>query len=183
MQDRAPGQAVTGQGLARNPSIRSSRPVRKAPIRSSISGESGLPDDDDAKAANAQIIADLKQQVERAEQASETYRRQLDAMQRQLDEASNQTTAAEEREFQFRTQIDKLEAQLKDSARQNREMELSYDSETKMFLQDKEMQSMKEAELHSMVSRLTENLRFKNQELASTNKMGKLVGSRDESNV
>lgn len=162
---------TTGQGLVRNPSIRSSRPIRKAPVRRT-STSNDMDADDDAKAANAQLIADLKEQVERAEQASEHYRRQLDAMQKRLDEVANETIAAEERELQFRTQVDKLQAELRDNVRQTRELEISHGSDKKSLLDDRAKRSQKETELQAVISRLTENLRLKTQELNSTNRRG-----------
>lgn len=131
-----------------------------------------MQEDDDAKVANAQLISDLREQVERAEQASELYRRQLEAMQRRFDEVAYETTAAEEREFQYRTQLDKLQADLRDSTRQNRELEMSFESDKKLILQERDRHAARGAELQSVVGRLTESLKFKTQELNSCHRRG-----------
>jgi len=135
----------------------------------------GLEEEDDeneSKSAISQLIADLKEQVERAEQASEHYRRQLEALQHRLDEATDQQTAAEERDFAVRTQIDKLLAEVKDSARQKRDMEVSFESERSMLIQEKDRSSARELELQSVVNRLTETLKTKSLERASTARIG-----------
>ena len=163
--------ASTAQGLARNPSIRSSRPMRKAPARTSIATEADL-EDEDTKSANAQLIFDLKEQVERAENASEQYRKELEVMQKRIDEASNQLTLAEETDFKTRTEIDKLRAEVKDGARQKREIEIASESERNLLLQDRDRQSRREAELQSVVNRLNETLRIKGLERANTARPG-----------
>jgi len=129
-------------------------------------------DENESKAANSQLIADLKEQVERAEQASEQYRRQLEGLQQRLDEATDQQTAAEERDFATRTQVDKLLAEVKDSARQKRELEVNFESERSMLIQEKDRTSEREQELQSVVNRLTETLQTKSRERASTLRSG-----------
>lgn len=165
----SPTSPATAQGLARNPSLRG-RPVRKAFPRSGISAEDEM-DETESKNFNAQLIAELQEQVERAEQASEQYRRQLDIIQQRLDEATDQQTAAEERDFAARTQIDKLLAEVKDSARQRRDMEYTFESERNMMIQEKERSTAREVELQSVVNRLTETLKTRSLERASTARM------------
>lgn len=129
-------------------------------------------DDEDEKNANAQLMADLKEQVQRAEQASEQYRKQLEVMQQRLDDATNEQTEAEERDFARQTELDKLRAEIKEAARHNREMETSYESEKRMLLQDRDTQSSKEAELQAIISRLNETLRNKGIEKSNANRAG-----------
>lgn len=162
----------TGQGLARNPSLRG-RPVRKTPTRSSISVDEEN-EDHEFKTYNTQLIAELKEQVERAEQASEQYRKQLEILQQRLDEATDQQTAAEERDFASRTQIDKLVAEVKESARQRRDIEYTFESERDMLVQEKDRSAAREVELQSVVSRLTETLKTKSLEKASTARMSQI---------
>ncbi len=166
----------TAQGLARNPSLHG-RAIRKTPTRLGM----GLGEEDhenEIESANAQLIADLKEQLERAEQASDQYRKQLDFLQQRLDHAADQQTAAEERDLSTRTQIDKLLAEVRDNARQKREMEINFESERNMFLQERQRVSHREQELHSRVSRLTETIQTKSLEKASTARM-KQIGEEE----
>ncbi|KAK6374514.1 hypothetical protein LTR64_002624 [Lithohypha guttulata] len=155
----------TTQGLARNPSLRG-RSVRRTPVRSSI-GVGDEMDGDESKDLNAQLIADLKEQVERAEYASEQYRKQLKLLQQRLDDATDQQTVAEEREFAARTQTDKLAAEVKDSARQKRDLVFNFESERNVLLQEKSRASARENELQTTVKRLTDMLQAKNVEKAN----------------
>lgn len=129
-------------------------------------------DDEDERNANTQIMADLKEQVQRAEQASEQYRKQLEIMQQRLDDATNEQTAAEERDFQRQTELDKLRAEVKELARQRREIEMSHDSEKKMLLQERERSNGKEAELQGVIGRLNETLRNKGIEKSNASRAG-----------
>jgi len=131
--------------------------------------------DDDSKHASAQLIADLKEQLERAEQTSEQYRKQFEILQQRLDESTDLQTAAEERDFAARTRIDQLVVETKDTARQNREMEMSLESERNLLVQEKERSFIREAELQSTVNRLTEALKTKNLERASTARIGQTI--------
>ena len=129
-------------------------------------------DDEDEKATNAQLIADLEQRLQRSEQASEQYRKQLEVMQTRLDDATNEQTASEEKEFAQRTELDKLRAELREAARQNRESETSHESENRMLLQDRENQAARELELQSTIARLNETLRNKGIERSNANRAG-----------
>ncbi|KAK5196080.1 hypothetical protein LTR99_008111 [Exophiala xenobiotica] len=158
--------ATTGQGLARTPSLRQQRPLRKAPTRTSTAFASAdaEADDEETKSANAQLIADLKEQVHRAEQASEQYRRQLEGMQQRLDEATAEQTSAEERDYQRQTELDRLRAEIKEHERQHRELKVTYNEDKETFLQERERQARKEAELQAVISRLNETLRTRSTE-------------------
>ena len=129
-------------------------------------------DDEDEKATNALLIADLEQRLQRSEQASEQYRKQLEVMQTRLDDATNEQTASEEKEFAQRTELDKLRAELREAARQNRESETSHESENRMLLQDRENQAARELELQSTIARLNETLRNKGIERSNANRAG-----------
>ncbi|KAL6249812.1 hypothetical protein RBB50_003668 [Rhinocladiella similis] len=158
--------ATTGQGLARTPSLRQHRPLRKAPTRTSTSFASAADgtEDEEAKSANSQLISDLREQVQRAEQASESYRRQLEGMQQRLDEATAEQTTAEERDYQRQTELDRLKAELKECERQHRELNVTYNEDKETFLQERERQASKEAELQGVISRLNETLRTRSTE-------------------
>ncbi|ETN39791.1 uncharacterized protein HMPREF1541_06017 [Cyphellophora europaea CBS 101466] len=170
-----------GQGLARSPSLRNQRPVRRSNARMSTSftPDQLEQEDEDEKNANMQPIADLKEQVSRAEQASEQYRKQLEVMQQRLDDATNEQTAAEERDFARQTELDKLRAEIKESARQNRELETSYESDHRMLLQERESQSSREAELQAVINRLNETLRNKGIEKSNASRAASLPDPAD----
>lgn len=137
-------------------------------------------DDEDEKATNAQLLADLEQRLQRSEQASEQYRKQLEVMQSRLDEATNEQTASEEKEFAQRTELDKLRAELREAARQNREIETSYESEKRMLLQDRDNQVTKEHELQATVARLNESLRNKGIEWSNASRAGKFISQHKD---
>jgi uncharacterized protein YhaN len=163
----------TGQGLARNPSLRQQRPARKAISRQSNSFTDQDVDEDEAKAANVQLISDLREQVGRAEQASEQYRKQLDVMKKRMDELDNAQTSAEERDYSRQTEIDRLKAEVKDLARQRREIEVEYEADKKLFLQEHDRRESKEKDLEAKVQRLNETLRTKGTERLIASRSGK----------
>ncbi|RMZ82047.1 hypothetical protein DV737_g2146, partial [Chaetothyriales sp. CBS 132003] len=134
--------------------------------------------DEDERSTTAQLVADLKEQVQRAEQASEQYRKHLELMQQRLDESNNDQTLAEERDFQRQTQLDRLQAEVKDAARQRRELEIAHQSETRMLLQERERQASREADLQTVINRLNETLRNKGLErLLADDQAGKMLPS------
>lgn len=164
----SPVPASTGQGLARTPSVRQTRPARKYASRSSTSFSVDVSgDDEDTKASNAQLIADLKEQVQKAELASEQYSKQLEVLQARFDEISNETTAAEEQTLQQQSKIEELQSLLKDSARQNREIEQEHESEKTVLLQERDRRATKEVELQSVIQRLNETIRQHGKERLS----------------
>lgn len=127
------------------------------------------------KSANAQLIADLQEQVQRAEQASEQYRKQLEGMQQRLDEAASEQTASEERDYQRQTELDLLRAEMKESTRQRREIELAFEEDKQVFLQVREKQANKEAELQAVIGRLNEALRTRGAERINASRSGMSV--------
>lgn len=170
--------AGTGQGLVRTPSLRQTRLARKPTSRTSSSF--ALPDgeqqeEEETKSANAQLIAGLKEQVDRAEQASEQYRKQLEIMQQRLDEAAAEQTTGEERDYKRQTEIDRLRAEIRDLARERRELESAQEHERKLFEQERERQSSRELALQDKVHRLNEVLRTKGLERTSADRSGKLL--------
>lgn len=166
--------ASTGQGLVRTPSLRHTRLARKPTSRTSSTfvAPDGEQEDEETKSANAQLISGLKEQVDRAEQASEQYRKQLEIMQRRLDEAAAEQTTGEERDYKRQTEIDRLRAEIRDSARERRELESTHEHERKLFEQERERQSGRELELQDKVQRLSETLRTRGLERTSVDRSG-----------
>lgn len=171
----------SAQGLARNPSLRG-RTVRKSVPKASLDGTSDL-ETDNAASSSAQLIADLKEQLERAEHASDQYRKQLEMVQERLDKAADQQTAAEEQDFAAKTRIDKLMAEAKENARLKREMEINFESERNLFTQEKERADARDAELQSVINRLTQNLKLKSLERASSAKLGQGEADSESSDL
>jgi chromosome segregation ATPase len=134
-----------------------------------------IEDDEDEKIANTQIIAELKESLQRVEQANEQYRKQLDQMKARLDDATNQLTVAEEKEFQSKTEMDRLNAQLKDTARQRRELEMAHESETRLIMQGQQALIARENEMQNTIVRLNTTLREKGLEKAHASRAGELV--------
>lgn len=159
---------TTGPGqspLTRMPSVRGSRPIRRFPLRTSAGSE--ITPGEDNKDVNTQLIRELREQVERAEQASEQYRQQLAYLQQRLDEATDQITAAEEKDFASRTNIDKLVAEVKDHARKTKELESAFESDRNILMQERDRSVARETELLSTVSRLSGSLSMKTREHAT----------------
>ncbi|KAH0843690.1 hypothetical protein AYO21_05476 [Fonsecaea monophora] len=159
--------ASTGTGLARTPSLRQTRPLRKTPNRMSTSFIGSIDqdqEDEEAKSANVKLIKDLQEQVQRAEQASERYKKQLEVMQQRLDETSQAQMALEERDLQKQTERDRLKAEIRDLNRQRRELEIEHEEHQQLFLQERERQMKKEAEQQATINRLNEALRLQGTE-------------------
>ena len=174
----SPVPTSTGQGLARTPSARQTRPARKFASRSSTSFSGDVSgDEEEGKASNAQLIEDLKEQVQKAEQASEQYRKQLEILQARFDEISGETTAAEERAHQHESKIEELETLLKDSTRQKREVEQEHESEKALLLQERDRRISKEEELQSVIQRLNETIRQKDKDKISMSRSASLQNS------
>lgn len=174
----SPVPASTGQGLARTPSVRQTRPARKFASRSSTSFSADLSgDEEEAKASNAQLIADLKEQVRKAEKASEQYHKQVEILQARFDEISGETTAAEERAQQHESKIEELEYMLKDSARQKRESDQEHEDEKTLLLQERDRRVTKEEELQSVIQRLNETIRQKGKERMSISRSASIQSS------
>lgn len=140
--------------------------------------DSDLEHDEDEKNASLQLVSELKESLQRAEQANEQYKKQLEGMMARLDESTNEQTLSEERDFHRQTEIDHLKAEIKESARQRRELELTHDSETRLILQERDEHATKMTEMQSTIGRLNETLRNKNLEKATANRAGKSVTRR-----
>lgn len=167
-----PSDTVQASGLARTPSNRKENvpmsaraaAARRVGNRSSTSlgsvsalHENGA--DEDARAENAQLVAELKQQLQKAEIASEQYQKQLEVLQMRLDEVLTDQNRLEERDSQHDGEIQALRLEVKDFARQKRDLEQSYESEKAIILKEREEQADKEGELQSVIRRLNETIR------------------------
>ncbi|CRG84560.1 Cingulin [Talaromyces islandicus] len=156
-------------GLHRTPSGRASpvsaRAAARKPGRSNLS-VSSVPkiasstdaSDDEARAQNAALIEELKEQLQKAETASEQYQKQLGVLQMRLDEAVAEQAKLEDQAHEKDSKLDALGAEIRDHARQLREMEQAHDQDRTAMLQDKEQQASREEELHATIQRLKETI-------------------------
>jgi hypothetical protein len=114
--------------------------------------------DEDARAENAALIEELKEQLQKAETASEQYCKQLGVVQMRLDEAISEQTKLEDQAHEKDTRIEALNIEIREHARQMRECGQVYEMERNSMLQDKELQTSREEELQVMIQRLKESL-------------------------
>jgi hypothetical protein len=140
--------------------------AKKPPVRGSsgLSGRVKSTDstyDDDLRAEHAQLVEDLRQQVQKAEIASEQYQKELDMLQMRLDEVASERNVLEDQISQKDTETEAVQAEAKDIMRQKKEMEQAHYSERAMMLREREQQLTKEQELQSIVQRLNETIRQK----------------------
>ncbi|KAH8704837.1 hypothetical protein BGW36DRAFT_421428 [Talaromyces proteolyticus] len=160
--------AKSPNGLHRTPSGRASpvsaRAAARKPGRSNLS-VSSVPkmantdtSDDEARAQNAALIDDLKEQLQKAETASEQYRKQLGVLQMRLDEAVAEQAKLEDQAHEKESKIETLTTEIRDHARQLRDLEQAHDQDRTAMLQDKEQQASRVEELQGTIQRLKETI-------------------------
>jgi hypothetical protein len=123
-----------------------------------ITGSDASSFDDEARAQNAALIDELKEQLQKAETASEQYQKQLGVLQSRLDDAITEQQKLEDQVHERNSNVEAMNAQIRDHARQLRDMEQAHEQERKAMLQDKEQQASREEELQSTVQRLKESI-------------------------
>lgn len=114
--------------------------------------------EDDARAQNNALMEELRTRVEKAEEASEEYQRQLSLLETKFDESMREHGKLEERLHESGTKIDDLEDERMMSIRQKRETERLFESERAAMLQDKAEQRTREDEQRNVIQRLKESL-------------------------
>jgi chromosome segregation ATPase len=166
---RTPSKSPNGNGLQRTPSGRASpvsaRAAARKPGRSNLS-VSSIPkvttnldsSDDDARAQNVALIEELKEQLQKAETASEQYRKQLGVLQMRLDEAVTDQGKLEDHVHEKDSKIEALNAEIREQARHQRDLEQAHELERTAMLRDKEQQASREEELQATIQRLKESL-------------------------
>jgi hypothetical protein len=167
-----------GNGLQRSPSARgspvSARAAARKPGRSNLS-VSNIPKvandtpDEDARAENAALIEELKEQLHKAETVSEQYLKQLEVLQMRLDEAILEQGKLESQAHEKDSKVEALTAEIRDHARQIRELERIYETERNAILRDKELQTSREEELQITIQRLKESLAQKEMRMSAEN--------------
>ncbi|KAJ9199615.1 hypothetical protein DTO164E3_4500 [Paecilomyces variotii] len=164
--------STASNGLNRTPSTRgppvSARAAARKPGRSNLSMSSvprvtNDPSEEDARAQNAALIGELKEQLQKAETASEQYRKQLGVLQMRLDEAISEQGKLEDQVHEKDSKIEALDNEIREHARQIRDLEQAHETERNAMLQDKEQQASRDEELQATIQRLKESLAQKDR--------------------
>ncbi|RMJ22132.1 hypothetical protein PHISP_06995 [Aspergillus sp. HF37] len=170
---RSPSAATNG--LTRSPSARGSTPVSaraaaRKPIRSNLSMSSvprinNEPSDEEARAQNAALIEELREQLQKAETASEQYRKQLGVLQMRLDEAVSERGKLEDQAHEKDSKVETLNSEIRDHVRQMRDLEQTHEMERNAMLQEKEQQASHEEEMQATIQRLKDSLSQKDMKI------------------
>ncbi|KAL2872550.1 uncharacterized protein BJX67DRAFT_12297 [Aspergillus lucknowensis] len=166
-------------GLTRTPSVRGSAPVSaraaaRKPGRSNLSMSSvpkiaADPSEEEARAQNAALIEDLKEQLQKAETASEQYQKQLGVLQMRLDEAISEQAKLEDQSHERDTKIETLNGEIREHVRQIRDLEQAHELERNAMLQEKEQQTSREEEMQATIQRLKEAVAQKDIRISAEN--------------
>ncbi|KAJ5788722.1 hypothetical protein N7457_003712 [Penicillium paradoxum] len=165
----------TSNGVNRSPSSRGSTPVSaraaaRKPARSTLS-MSNVPrvsndhSDEEARAQNAALIVELREQLQKAETASEQYQKQLGVLQMRLDEAISEQSKLEDQAHERDTRIEALNSEIRDQGRQIRDLEQNHESERNAMLQEKEQQTSREEEMQATIQRLKDSMAQKDMRI------------------
>lgn len=123
------------------------------------------PSEEEARAQNAALIEDLKEQLQKAETASEQYRKQLGVLQMKLDEAVSEQGKLEDQSHERESKIEALNGEIREHVRQIRDLEQSHEMERNAMLQEKEQQASREEEMQATIQRLKESLAQKDMKI------------------
>lgn len=172
---RSPSAVVSG--LNRTPSTRGAGPVSarsaaRKPGRTNLSMSnvpriSNDPAEEDARAQNAALIAELKEQLQKAETVSEQYRKQLGVLQLRLDEAVTEQHQLEDQGHEKDSKIEALNSEIREHARQIRDLEQAHEMERDAMLKEKDQQAAREEELQATIQRLKETLAQKDMRITA----------------
>ncbi|KAK9849858.1 hypothetical protein MYU51_013007 [Penicillium brevicompactum] len=170
---RSPSAATNG--LNRSPSFRGSTPVSaraaaRKPGRSNLSMSnvprvSNDPSEEEARAQNAALIEELREQLQKAETASDQYQKQLGVLQMRLDEAISEQSKLEDQAHERDSRIEALNSDIRDQGRQIRDLEQNHESERNAMLQEKEQQSSREEEMQATIQRLKDSMAQKDMRM------------------
>lgn len=117
--------------------------------------------EEDARLENAQLIDDLKRQLQKAETTSEQHQKQIANLQLRLDETLDDHGKLEEQGHEKDDKIQALRSEVREATRQRRELEASLETERNTMIREKEQQASREEELQSTIQRLNETMRQK----------------------
>lgn len=121
------------------------------------------PSEEEARAQNAHLIEELREQLQKAETASEQYQKQLGVLQMRLDESVNEQGKLEDQAHERDNRIESLSGEIREQARQIRDLEQNHELERNAMLQEKEQQTSREEELQATIQRLKESVAQKDR--------------------
>lgn len=113
---------------------------------------------EESKAETSALIEDLKQQLRKAETASEEYQKEAAVLQSRLDDALDDHTKLEESAQENVNRIEVLERERHDSMRKYRDLETAFEHDKVASMREKEEAMHREQELTDTVQRLKESL-------------------------
>ncbi|KAI9924911.1 hypothetical protein ASPWEDRAFT_141060 [Aspergillus wentii DTO 134E9] len=168
--------SATTNGVSRTPSVRGSTPVSaraaaRKPTRSSNLSMSSVPkvandpSEEEARAQNAALIEELREQLQKAETASEQYRKQLGVLQMRLDEAVSEQGKLEDQAHEKDGRFEALNGEIREHVRQIRDLEQTHEMERNAMLQEKEQQASREEEMQATIQRLKETVAQKDMRI------------------
>jgi chromosome segregation ATPase len=113
---------------------------------------------DDERAETVVLVDDLKNQLQRAEMASEEYSKHLGVLQVRLDDALKEQGKLEDQAHEKDLKIETLQNHVRESTRQRKDLEQAYEADRVALLHEKEQQASREEELHFTIQRLKETI-------------------------
>jgi len=97
-------------------------------------------------------------QLQRTEEASSEYEKQIQMLQSRLDDAVKEQGKLEERLHEEEERVEGLENDKRESIRQKRELEAIYEAERAAVIKDKDATHAREEELQHIIQRLKDSL-------------------------
>ncbi|KAF1988792.1 hypothetical protein K402DRAFT_461715 [Aulographum hederae CBS 113979] len=114
--------------------------------------------DEDARAETAALMEDLKERLQRAENASEEYQKQVQVLHTKLEEAIKEQQKLEERLHEEEERGMELANDKREALRQQRELENINEAERLAVMKEKEATHAREEEFHEIIARLKDSL-------------------------
>lgn len=159
-------------GVSRTRSVRSSAnnaptsaraAVKKPAATSNLRTASPVDDDDDdVRDAQAVLLQDLKDRLQKAETEAEERQKIIGVLNAKLDDALSEQAKLEERAHEEEEKVEALENMKRELTRQHRELEGIYEAEQSKVLKEKEETQTREEELQETIHRLKDTLASKN---------------------
>lgn len=134
--------------------------------------------DEEARAQSAALIEELREQLQKAETASEQYRKQLGVLQIRLDEAVSEQGKLEDQGHEKDGKIEALNSEIREHVRQIRDLEQTYEMERNAMLQDKEQQASREEEMQASIQRLKDSLSQRDMKINADSDRNNISRSR-----
>jgi chromosome segregation ATPase len=150
-------------GVTRSNSVRTSvngTPIsaRAAVKKPTVVAGAKAVKDEEARTSASALIEDLKARLQKAEETSEEYRKQVEVLQLRLDDALKEQGKLEERLHEEEERIEGLDNEKRESVRQRQDLERIYEAERAAVIKDKEASQAREEELQEIIQRLKDCL-------------------------